>query len=253
MSSASNVVCKKSIVLWCYFFKCAIFFFTLLELSWTSFVTKKNMLDLKMSQPHFEASVRMKLTLPKVGTWSPLGLLKTQSLIVGVKTPCIEVFFILLERSWSVNVQNGLAHKPFGHLQHKLWSKERSGVKLPVWLPTTKSRGLTRFWCVQVECDTLLKSSWGELQVCFRLHPNQRSKLGVISFQSPRSSNRDNFGTPPWESRDKKSFECTSRGQMQRILYGEGGGFPRFRVVMSQVNPCCPWLVPTPRLIQNVD
>jgi hypothetical protein len=29
-----------------------------------------------MSQPHFEASVRMKLTLPKMGTWSPLGLPK---------------------------------------------------------------------------------------------------------------------------------------------------------------------------------
>jgi hypothetical protein len=52
-----------------------------------------------MSQHHFEASVRMKLTLPKVGTWSPPGLLKTQSLIAGVKTPCIEVFFIPLKIS----------------------------------------------------------------------------------------------------------------------------------------------------------
>jgi len=39
-----------------------------------------------VSQPHFGLSVKMKLTLPKVGTWSPLGLPKTQSLIVGVKT-----------------------------------------------------------------------------------------------------------------------------------------------------------------------
>jgi hypothetical protein len=52
-----------------------------------------------LSQPHFEASVRMKLTLPKVGTWSPVGLLKTQSLIAGVKTPRIDVFFILLKSS----------------------------------------------------------------------------------------------------------------------------------------------------------
>jgi hypothetical protein len=52
-----------------------------------------------MSQPHFEASVRMKFTLPKVGTWSALGLLKIQSLIAGVKTPYIEVFFIPLKRS----------------------------------------------------------------------------------------------------------------------------------------------------------
>jgi len=52
-----------------------------------------------VSQPHFEASVKMTLALPKVGTWSPPGLLKLQSSIVGVKTPRLEVFFTLLERS----------------------------------------------------------------------------------------------------------------------------------------------------------
>jgi hypothetical protein len=60
-------------------------------------------------QPHFGASVRMKLTLPKVGTWSPPGFPKTQSLIAGAKTPYIEIIFIPLERSWNVDVQNGLA------------------------------------------------------------------------------------------------------------------------------------------------
>jgi hypothetical protein len=52
-----------------------------------------------VSQPHFGLSVRMKLTLPKVGTWSPSGLSKTQSLIVGVKTLRIEVFLVSLESS----------------------------------------------------------------------------------------------------------------------------------------------------------
>jgi hypothetical protein len=33
----------------------------------------------------------------------------TQSSIAGVKTPCLEVFCIPLKRSWSVNVENGLA------------------------------------------------------------------------------------------------------------------------------------------------
>jgi hypothetical protein len=45
----------------------------------------------------------------KVGTCSPPGLSKTQSSIAGVKTPRIEVFFISLKRSWSVDVENGLA------------------------------------------------------------------------------------------------------------------------------------------------
>jgi hypothetical protein len=43
-------------------------------------------------QPHFEASVRMKLTLPKVGTWSPSKLPKTQSLIIRSKHVALMCF-----------------------------------------------------------------------------------------------------------------------------------------------------------------
>jgi len=154
-----------------------------------------------LSQPHFEASVRMRLALSKVGTWSPLGLPKFHSSIAEVKTPRLEVFFILLERSWNIDVENGLTWA-IRNLQHKLWSKEGSRVKLAIWLPTTKSRESTQPWCVQVECNTLLESSWGELQVRFKPCPNQRSESGVMSSQSPESPIRDSFETPPWESRD---------------------------------------------------
>jgi hypothetical protein len=98
-------------------------------------------------QPHFEASVRMRFALPKVGTWNLLGLPKFKSSISGVKTPCLEVFFIPLERSWSLDVENAL-HEPFKHLQHKLWSKEGSGVELTIWFPTIKSQESTRPPCV---------------------------------------------------------------------------------------------------------
>jgi hypothetical protein len=50
----------------------------------------------------------MKLTLPKWGLGSPSGLLKLQNSIVGVKTPCIGMFFISLESYQSVDVENGL-------------------------------------------------------------------------------------------------------------------------------------------------
>jgi hypothetical protein len=49
-------------------------------------------------QPRFGISVRMKLTLPKVGSWSPSRLPKIQSLIARVKTPRIGVFLMSLER-----------------------------------------------------------------------------------------------------------------------------------------------------------
>jgi hypothetical protein len=51
----------------------------------------------------------MTLTLPKWGLGSPPKLLKLQSLIVGVKTPCLEAFFMSLKSYGSVNVENGLA------------------------------------------------------------------------------------------------------------------------------------------------
>jgi hypothetical protein len=98
--------------------------------------------------------------------------------------------------------------------------------KLTIWFSTTKSWESTWPRCVHVECDTPLKSSSGELQVCFRLHPNRRSKLGVMSFQSPGSPNQDNFETPFWESRDKTPFGCRSRGQTHRILYARRWWLP---------------------------
>jgi hypothetical protein len=42
--------------------------------------------------------VRSPFTFPKMGLESPLGLPKTQDSMAEVKTPCIEVFFIPLER-----------------------------------------------------------------------------------------------------------------------------------------------------------
>jgi len=32
------------------------------------------------------------------------------------------------------------SHCSFGHLKHKLWPKEEPGIKLAIWLPTTKSQ-----------------------------------------------------------------------------------------------------------------
>jgi hypothetical protein len=98
--------------------------------------------------------------------------------------------------------------------------KERSGIKLAIWLPTIKSRELIRPLCVQRKCNTPLESSLGEIQVCFRTHPNQRSEQGVMNSQSPGSPKQDSFGIPPWESRDKKPFGCGCRKVTQRILYG---------------------------------
>jgi hypothetical protein len=68
-----------------------------------------------LSQPYFEKSVRMRLTLLEWELGSSSGLSKLQSLIAGVNTPCIVTFFISLESYQNVDVEMGL-HEPFGHL-----------------------------------------------------------------------------------------------------------------------------------------
>jgi hypothetical protein len=88
------------------------------------------------------------------------------------------------------------------------------------WQFDSKSRESTQIRCQYVECNTTLESSRGEIQVWFRPCLDQRSRWEVMFAQSPGSPNRDSFGTPLWESRDKKPFGCGCRGQTQRILYG---------------------------------
>jgi hypothetical protein len=51
----------------------------------------------------------MTFSFPKWGLGSSSGLPKLQSSISGVKTLCIETFFISLENYPSVDVKNGLA------------------------------------------------------------------------------------------------------------------------------------------------
>jgi hypothetical protein len=140
------------------------------------------------------------------------------------------------------------SYEPFGHLQHKLCAREGPGVKLAIWFPTTKSRKSTRPRCVQVECDTPLESSQGELQVCFRPHPNRRSEQGVMNCQSPGSPNEDNFGIPPWESREKMPFGCRCGGITKNTIWKKVVASPESRPWWVLWVQSCPWLVLAPRV-----
>jgi hypothetical protein len=121
---------------------------------------------------------------PKSGNLESSGTPKNLKLDYRGQNTCIDMFFILWERSWNVDVQNGLAWAIWTS-QHKLWSKERPRVKLIIWLLTTKSRESTRPRCVQVQCDTLLESSWGELQVL--LETSSQSEVWAKSYELPKS------------------------------------------------------------------
>jgi len=51
----------------------------------------------------------------------------------------------------------------------------------------------------------------------------------------------------------KSHSDVGAVGKRREYYMGEGCGFPRVRAVVSQVSPCCPWLVSTPRVISNVN
>jgi hypothetical protein len=135
------------------------------------------------------------------------------------------------------------SHHPFGHLKHKLWPKEGLAIKLAIWFPTTKSRELTRFPCVQVACNMLLEISQRGLQLFFRPHLNPRSACKVMEPQSRGSLNFGNFGT--------KCHLDVGFVEKHIVYYkGEGGGFPQFQAVVSLVSRVCSWLVLTPKVLK---
>jgi hypothetical protein len=111
-------------------------------------------------------------------------------------------------------------HDLFGHLQHELWPKKRPGVKLAIWLPTTKSRESTRLPCVQMVCDTPLERSWRELQLCLRPHPDRRSEQEVMASQSCKSPTLVVSGLPFGSPETKRPFGCGPHREAQKILYG---------------------------------
>jgi hypothetical protein len=190
-----------------------------------------------LSQPLFGIGVRVKPTLPKVGSRSLLGLPKIQSSSSGVKTPRIGVFLIPLERSWSVNVQNGLAWAIWtfaAQVMGKRMAKSQTG--LAVWLPTTKSRESTSSWRPQQATRR-----WKALDESYKFD----SKLVLIQVRGEKlwtpkvpgvqigTVSGLHLGSPG----KKSHMDVASTRSCREYYKGEGGGFPRVRAVVCRVSP----------------
>jgi hypothetical protein len=131
------------------------------------------------------------------------------------------------------------SHWPFGHLQPKLWAKEGPGVKLAVWLPTTKSRESTRYRRALGECDTSLERSRRGLQYWFRPRPNPTSGRGVMAIQSPRRPTgthsgqlRDSISRVPGKSDIRMPLP---RSNAEYIIGSKVVAYSRVRAVVSLV------------------
>jgi hypothetical protein len=149
-----------------------------------------------------------------VGSWSPKWTPKSSERdCMGQNSFPRRIFYIIGKRLKRRCLKLD-SHCPFGHLKQKIWSKEKSGVKLAIWLPTTKSQESTQFPSIQATCNIPLKRSGRRLQLCFRPHCNQRSARQVMCLQSCRSPNYGNFETPIWMWPPWRGVEYIIRGKV---------------------------------------
>jgi hypothetical protein len=157
---------------------------------------------------------------PKMGTWESTGTTETSEFdCMGQNTLHWGVFYII-EKLSKCRCRKWVC---ISHLD--ICSTSYNKKKLVVWLPITKIWESTRPRCVQVKCDIPLESSWRELQVCFKLHPNRRSEQKIITSQ--------NGGSP---TKIKSHLDVGVTERRREYYMGEGSGFPRVRAVVSLVS-----------------
>jgi hypothetical protein len=188
--------------------------------------------------------------LEKVRIWSRPGLPNVQSSTARSKTPRIEVFLVSLERSWRVDIENGLALAIWTSAA-QVMGKRRAGSQTGSLTPDYLKPGIDLFSTSEVRVRYVVaKISPRDTSL---VQTSSRSDLAVGSYELPKSqdSTRDNFGTiselQPG-SLGKKWHSSVGAAECHRVYYREYSGclLPSpGRGESSESN--CSWLVPTPK------
>jgi hypothetical protein len=146
------------------------------------------------------------------------------------------------------------SHDPFEHLKHKLWPKERPGVKLVVWLLTTKVRNWLDFLACRLRAGGV-PHTVGKLLMkattLLRLHINQRSAEKVMGPQSRKSPKFGNFETPKLEVPGQNAIWIWAswRGT-EYTIRGKVVASPKSRPWWVLWVRICPWLVLAPKVLK---
>jgi hypothetical protein len=142
-------------------------------------------------------------------------------------------------------------HYPFAYIKHKLWPKERLGVKMPIWLSTTKSQQSPRFISMQWRATY----PWKVLNESYNfaldhisiggLHTKLwASKVAKVLIKGISKLQLGSSGT-------KWHLGVGSVARHKEYYKEEGGGFPQVWAVVNLVNSCllvirsCTKIVPT--------
>jgi hypothetical protein len=170
-----------------------------------------------MSHPYFGQVWGWSPTLGKVGIWSPPGLPNVQSSIARGKTPLIGVFLVPWERSWNVDIENGLA-LAIRTSAAQVMGKRRAGSQTGSLTPDHQKSGIDLFPMsdlgVRHGVENILTRATTLVQTSLR----SDSAVGSYGGSKFQESRRDNFETPFRESQQNVPFGCSLHCEMQRIL-----------------------------------
>jgi hypothetical protein len=146
------------------------------------------------------------------------------------------------------------SNDPFGHLTHKLWPKERPGVKLAIWLPTIKSRESPQFPCVSVVCGWSATYCWKDLDKGYnfaldlisirglhtKLWASKVMGIPVVGISGLL------FGSP----KTKWHLGASPMARHKVYYKGEGDDFPQVWTMVSLVIPCLLVTRPCTKMLQ---
>jgi hypothetical protein len=148
------------------------------------------------------------------------------------------------------------SHDPFGHIKHKLWPKERPGVKLAIWLSTTKSQELTPLPCVKVAYRWRATYHWKALDESYNSDLYFISIGGLhTKLWGPKVARVPTLGISglPFGSPGTKRHLDVGLVERHRIYYkGEGGDFPQVRAMVSLVSPSLLMVRPSTKNTQTM-
>ncbi len=161
------------------------------------------------------------------GKWSPDGLPKLQRTISGVRTQWLVTFFISLESSWNIDVQNGLSLLIWTS-ETQVMAKRRAGSQIANLTPDQKKSVIDPIY---LAADNV-RHTVGKLstRATTLLYIAPRSEVCSKSYGAPKSRDsklarfRDfHLGVP-----GEKSHLDVGSVERCRVYYkGEGDGFPQ--------------------------
>ncbi len=214
---------------------------------WSTMVCWLNILLPNLLQPHFGLIVRMKLTLPKGGNFESFGTPKSSELnFRGQNTLHWGVLYTIGKvlkcrcPKWPCMSHLHICSTSYGQKKGREsnWRFDSWPLKVGNRLnPGAWRWNATRHWKDLDESynfgfDLVPIWAWGEKLWMPKVPGVQTGTVSGLHFGS--------LG--------KKSHLDASAAKSWREYYkGEGGGFPWVRAMVSQVNPSCTWLVPTPK------